>query len=102
MPILDGRMRAAYGQSVNVISTRERPELARFDRLQPLIGGSIDARGGARCCRSMPISNAARAGTDMTAQIEAVDFFAFDNSYARPAGSSSLRCFRQLPSLRPV
>ena len=24
-----------------------------------------------------------RAGTDMTAQIEAVDFFAFDNSYAR-------------------
>ena len=30
----------------------------------------------------LPISNAAR-GTDMTAQVEAVDFFAFDNSYAR-------------------
>jgi hypothetical protein len=26
---------AAYGQTVNVISTRESPELARFDRLQP-------------------------------------------------------------------
>src|ERR1700738_2347094 len=31
------------------------------------------------CCRS----KTPRAGTDMTAQIEAVDFFAFDNSYAR-------------------
>jgi hypothetical protein len=31
------------------------------------------------CCRSQT----PRAGTDMTAQIEAVDFFAFDNSYAR-------------------
>src|SRR6202041_639926 len=30
----------------------------------------------------LPISNAAR-GTDMTVQVEAVDFFAFDNSYAR-------------------
>ena len=29
---------AAYGQSVNVISTWESPELARFDRLQPSIG----------------------------------------------------------------
>src|ERR1700726_4160634 len=31
------------------------------------------------CCRSQT----PRAGTDMTAQIEAVDLFAFDNSYAR-------------------
>src|SRR6476469_5068364 len=31
------------------------------------------------CCRSQT----PRAGTDMTAQIEAIDFFAFDNSYAR-------------------
>src|SRR6476661_2119573 len=31
------------------------------------------------CCRSQT----PRAGTDMTAQIEAVDFFTFDNSYAR-------------------
>ena len=30
---------AAYGQSVNVISTWESPEMARFDRLQPSISG---------------------------------------------------------------
>ena len=37
----------------------------------------------------------------MTAQIEAVDFFAFDNSYAR-LPDQSLRGSRQLPWLRPV
>src|ERR1700730_11298563 len=42
----------------------------------------IDARGGSRCCRSCR-SQTPRAGTVMTAQTEAVDFFAFDNSYAR-------------------
>jgi hypothetical protein len=42
----------------------------------------IDARGGSRCCRSYR-SQKTRAGTIMTAQTEAVDFFAFDNSYAR-------------------
>ena len=37
----------------------------------------------------------------MTAQIEAADFFAFDNSYARlPA--DSLRSFGPLPSPRPI
>src|SRR5665213_2781879 len=42
----------------------------------------IDARGGSRCCRSCR-SQTPRAGTVMTAQTEAVDFLAFDNSYAR-------------------
>ena len=37
----------------------------------------------------------------MTAQIEAVDFFAFDNSYAR-LPDRFLRGFRPLPSPRPV
>ena len=78
---------AAYGQSVNVIfylgesaAGPNRPFAAinrRASRHPP-----IDARGGSRCCRSCR-SQTPRAGTDMTAQIEAVDFFAFDNSYAR-------------------
>src|SRR6266571_4246879 len=42
----------------------------------------IDARGGSRCCRSCR-SQTPRAGTVMPAQTEAVDFFSFDNSYAR-------------------
>ena len=44
----------------------------------------IDARAGSMLS-ILPISNAARWNV-MTAQIEAVDFFAFDNSYARLPG----------------
>src|ERR1700730_2424195 len=42
----------------------------------------IDARGDSGCCRSCR-SQTQRAGTVMKAQTEAVDFFAFDNTYAR-------------------
>src|SRR5215831_20382290 len=38
-----------------------------------------------------------RAGTVMTAQIEAVDFFAFDNSYARLPDRFTLRARRSRP-----
>src|SRR6202046_195451 len=75
---------AAYGQSIFYLGESgdgpNRPFAAinrRASHHPP-----IDARGGSRCCRSCR-SQTPRAGTDMTAQVEAVDFFAFDNSYAR-------------------
>src|ERR1700738_1937972 len=76
---------AAYGQSVNVVFYLVEPGAGRFDRCSINQRASrhppIDARGGSRCCRSCR-SQTPRAGTVMTAQTEAVDFFAFDNSYA--------------------
>ena len=47
------------------------------------------------------LTDTPRAGTVMTAQTEAVDFFAFDNSYARLPTNSS-RGFGPLPSPRLV
>ena len=83
MPVPDGRMHGI--RSIHFLLGKSgagpnRPFAAinrRASRHPP-----IDARGGSRCCRSCR-SQTPRAGTDMTAQIEAVDFFAFDNSYAR-------------------
>src|SRR6202046_5189736 len=75
---------AAYGQSIFYLGESgdgpNRPFAAinrRASHHPP-----IDARGGSRCCRSCR-SQTPHAGTDMTVQVEAVDFFAFDNSYAR-------------------
>ena len=99
MPILDGRMRGIW-------SIRERDFLLGRVRSWPdsTVAASYQRASrhppiGSRCCRSCR-SQTPRAGTVMTAQIEAVDFFAFDNSYARLP--DRLRGFRPLLWQRPV
>src|SRR5260370_4765055 len=86
MPVSDGRMRGIRSISergfllVRVRSWLDSTVAAidqRASRHPP-----IDARGASRCCRSCR-SPTPRAVTVITAQTEAVDFFAFDNSYAR-------------------
>src|SRR3984957_14196716 len=60
--------------------------MARIDRLQPSIGGPPITLQLTREAALDVVDLAdleRRAGADMRAQIEAVDFFAFDNSYAR-------------------
>jgi hypothetical protein len=82
MPVLDGRMRG-------IRSIRERDFYSGESGAGPIRPFAAINRWFNRRTRrlSMLSINAdpqtPRAGSVMTGQIEAVDFFAFDNSYAR-------------------
>src|SRR6476619_2530041 len=72
MPVPDGEMRGI--RSIHFLLGRVRRRASRH--LQSTHEAGLDVVDQCR-------SQTPRTGTVMTAQIEAVDFFAFDNSYAR-------------------